>query len=121
MVLEHIAEAKLPSFERIVKRDVAFQKENRIKMKALGKEAVSVNREEVDLRLVEQLTDHEQLEALVQILKYMKLHMFDGKRTRRKQWRNCIQLCRKKNLQHFAREVYREILHFRENRKSMRC
>ena len=81
MVLEHIAEAKLPSFERIVKRDVAFQKENRIKMKALGKEAVSVNREEVDLRLVEQLTDHEQLEALVQILKYMKLHMFDGKRT----------------------------------------
>ena len=50
-------------------------------MKALGKEAVSVNREEVDLRLVEQLTDHEQLEALVQILKYMKLHMFDGKRT----------------------------------------
>ena len=81
LVLEHIAEAKLPSFERIVKRDVAFQKENRIKMKALGKEAVSVNREEVDLRLVEQLTDHEQLEALVQILKYMKLHMFDGKRT----------------------------------------
>ncbi len=52
-------------------------------MKALGKEAVSVNREEVDLRLVEQLTDHEQLEALVQILKYMKLHMFDGKRTLR--------------------------------------
>lgn len=45
LVLEHIAEAKLPSFERIVKRDVAFQKENRIKMKALGKEAVSVNRE----------------------------------------------------------------------------
>ena len=81
LVLEHIAEAELPSFERIVKRDVAFQKENRIKMKALGKEAVSVNREEVDLRLVEQLTDHEQLEALVQILKYMKLHMFDGKRT----------------------------------------
>ena len=81
LVLEHIAEAKLPSFERIVKWDVAFQKENRIKMKALGKEAVSVNREEVDLRLVEQLTDHEQLEALVQILKYMKLHMFDGKRT----------------------------------------
>ena len=35
----------------------------------------------MDLRLVEQLTDHEQLEALVQILKYMKLHMFDGKRT----------------------------------------
>ena len=50
-------------------------------MKALGKEAVSINREEVDLRLVEQLADHEQLEALVQILKYMKLHMFDGKRT----------------------------------------
>lgn len=81
LVLEHIAEAELPSFERIVKRDVAFQKENRIKMKALGKEAVSINREEVDLRLVEQLADHEQLEALVQILKYMKLHMFDGKRT----------------------------------------
>lgn len=83
LILEHIKEAEMPSFNRIVKRDAAFQKENRIKMKVLGKEAVSINREEVDLRLVEQLADHEQLEALVQILKYMKLNLFDGKRTLR--------------------------------------
>ena len=75
----------------------------------------------VDLRLVEQLTDHEQLEALVQILKYMKLHMFDGKRTLQEAVEELYTAMQKKNLQHFAREVYREILHFRENRKSMRC
>ena len=37
LVLEHIAEAKLPSFERIVKRDVAFQKRESHQNEGIGK------------------------------------------------------------------------------------
>lgn len=78
---EHIAVAEEPAFSRIVKRDMAFIKDNRIKVKTMGTESISINKEMVDLRLVEQLVDHEQLSALGQIIKYLKLHSFDGKRT----------------------------------------
>ncbi len=70
--------ADIPVTARIVKRDQAFLKDNRIKTKVMGKESISINKEMVDLRYVEQLVDTEQLAALVQIVKYMKLHCFDG-------------------------------------------
>ena len=41
----------------------------------MGKDGISINKETVDLRYVEQLN------ALVCILKYMKLHVFEGKTT----------------------------------------
>lgn len=81
IVLENVEPADEPSFHRVVKRDMGFAKENRIKIKTMGTESISINRETVDLRLVEQLVDHEQLTALGQIIKYAKLHSFDGKRT----------------------------------------
>lgn len=81
MVLEEVEPVDRPSFHRVVKRDMGFAKENRIKIKTMGTETISINRETVDLRLVEQLVDHEQLTALGQIIKYAKLHSFDGKRT----------------------------------------
>lgn len=73
--------AEIPVVDRIVKKDAAFLKENRIKTKVMGKESISINKEMVDLRYVEQLVDTEQLAALVQIVKYMKLHYFDGTKT----------------------------------------
>lgn len=73
--------AEAPRFDRIVKRDDAFLKESRIKTKVMGRESISINKEMVDLRYVEQLVDTEQLTALVQIVKYMKLHYFDGTKT----------------------------------------
>ncbi|MCM1157527.1 MAG: ABC-ATPase domain-containing protein [Bacteroidales bacterium] len=76
-----IEQADKPVMKRIVKRDGAFLKESRIKTKAMGKESISINKETVDLRYVEQLVDTEQLAALVQIVKYMKLHCFDGTKT----------------------------------------
>lgn len=81
LVLEHVKAAEKPSTQRIVKRDGVFAKENRIKIKTLGRESISINKENIDLRLVEQLADQEQLTALGLIIKYMKLHSFDGKRT----------------------------------------
>ena len=78
---EKIETAKEPIVSRVVKKDMAFIKDNRIKVKTMGTESISINKEMVDLRLVEQLVDQEQLSALGQIIKYMKLHSFDGRRT----------------------------------------
>lgn len=73
--------AATPDFRRIVKRDDAFARENRIKMRTDGTDGFSINKTEVDLRYVEQLVDSEQLTSLAHMLKSMKLHDFDGKKT----------------------------------------
>lgn len=81
LVLERTPKAEKMIDKRIVKHDVAFAKDNRIKTKTLGMDGISIQKETVDLRYVEQLVDVEQLNALCLIVKYMKLHMFDGKTT----------------------------------------
>jgi hypothetical protein len=73
--------AQAPGFERVVKKDAAFAKDDRIKMRTDGKDGFSINREEVDMRYVEQLADSEQLTALSYMIKYLKLRGFDGKKT----------------------------------------
>ena len=81
LTLEKPDKAAAPSFRRVVKRDGAFAKEDRIKMKTLGMDGFSINRETVDMRYVEQLADPEQLTSLAYMVKHMKLHSFDGTRT----------------------------------------
>lgn len=66
---------------RVVKKDISFLKNDRIKMKTMGLEGFSINREMVDLRYVEQLVDVEQVNTLSEILLYLKKNVFDGKRT----------------------------------------
>lgn len=70
-----------PDYHRVVKRDMAFAKDDRIKMRTDGVDGFSVNREEVDLRYVEQLIDSEQVTALSYMIKSMKLQEFDGRKT----------------------------------------
>ena len=81
LTLEKPDKAAAPSFRRVVKRDGGFAKEDRVKMKALGMDGFSINRETVDMRYVEQLADPEQLTSLAYMVKHMKLHSFDGTRT----------------------------------------
>jgi len=81
LVLAELEKAAKPNFMRVVKHDAAFAKDDRIKMKTLGLDGFSINRETVDTRYVEQLVDAEQLTTLSYFVKYMKLHSFDGKRT----------------------------------------
>ncbi|MCH5338930.1 MAG: ABC-ATPase domain-containing protein [Acetatifactor sp.] len=81
LTLERPDKAAAPSFRRVVKRDGGFAKEDRVKMKALGMDGFSINRETVDMRYVEQLADPEQLTSLAYMVKHMKLHSFDGTRT----------------------------------------
>ncbi|MBD5551142.1 MAG: ABC-ATPase domain-containing protein [Lachnospiraceae bacterium] len=73
--------AGAPDFRRVVKQDAAFARENRIKMRTDGTDGFSINKSEVDMRYVEQLVDPEQLTALAYLVKSMKLHDFDGKKT----------------------------------------
>lgn len=65
---------------RVAKPDMSLRNDDRMKLKVMGKDGFSFNRETVDLRYVEQLTDSEQLAALAYLLKYAELHLFDGKK-----------------------------------------
>lgn len=78
---EPVSPAAEPSYQRVVKPDGAFRKNDRIKIKTQGKDSIVINKDTIDLRYVEQLTDTEQLGTLGQLMKYAQLQLFDGKRT----------------------------------------
>ena len=52
-------------------------------MKTLGREAVQLNRETIDLRYVEQITDSEQVTALGYCMRYAQKHLLDGRKNMR--------------------------------------
>lgn len=70
-----------PSFDRRPAPDGAFWENERLKLKAMGLDGISLNKEVVDLRYVEQLVDTEQLNALGYLLRYAGKHLFNGKST----------------------------------------
>ena len=47
----------------------------------MGREAVSIDRETIDLRYVEQIVDSEQVSALGYCVKYAEKHLLDGRKT----------------------------------------
>ena len=71
-----------PNFNRLrcPAPDMMLKKEDRIKIKSMGTGELSLNRESVELRYLEQLKDQEQSAALAYLLKYAELKMMDGKR-----------------------------------------
>ncbi len=78
---EPVSPATEPSYARTVKSDNSFRKNDRIKIKTQGKDSILINRDAIDLRYVEQLTDTEQLGTLGQLMKYAQLHLFNNQRT----------------------------------------
>ncbi len=71
---------KEPSFDRRPK-GVKERPGERTKIKVLGKDSIQLNRENIDLRYVEQLVDSEQLMALGYLLNYAQKHFMNGQRT----------------------------------------
>lgn len=69
-----------PDFQRYFSCNKEFKGNRRIKMKTLGKDAFSLNKETVDLRYLEQLADSEQTTALGYALLYAQLHLLNGKK-----------------------------------------
>ena len=87
-----------PCFDRCFKAGNHLKKERKIKMKTLGKDAFSINKDTVDLRYVEQIADAEQTTALGYALLYAKLHLMDGKKDLCTVTDELIQIIEKKGL-----------------------
>lgn len=60
--------------------DMALRKEDRIKIRTTGTSELSLAKENVELRYLEQLKDQEQTAALAYLLKYAQLKVLDGKK-----------------------------------------
>lgn len=89
----------MPDFHRIPRTGKGFHSHDRIKMKTLGKDAFSINKDTVDLRYVEQLVDSEQTTALSYLLKYAQLHFCDGRKDLQKIVEELMHLLRTKGLE----------------------
>ena len=73
-----------PCFDRRPQPSPSFSGGDRIKIKALPREGVMVNKEVIDLRYVEQLVDSEQLTALGYCVVYALRNLLDGRRDLRR-------------------------------------
>lgn len=78
--LEKLEPAKQPDFTRCP-MNAKKTSQDRMKIKTMGRDAVSIDRETIDLRYVEQLADTEQVSALGYFVKYGIQQLFDGKHT----------------------------------------
>ena len=76
--------ATAPDFHRCPKPSPALGGAERVKVKPMGRDGVSVGRESIDLRYVEQIVDAEQSAALGYCLLYAQQHLLDGRRTLRR-------------------------------------
>ena len=74
------APGELPRFDRRPRPDPALTGD-RVKVRVQGRDGVSIDRETIDLRCVEQLCDSEQLAALGRCMLYAQRHLLDGRRT----------------------------------------
>ena len=72
---------KEPSYDRRVRRNPGIRQKGRVKLKTMGRDAVMIGHETIDLRYVEQLVDIEQLNTLGQIVRFLEEEIFDGKKT----------------------------------------
>lgn len=70
-----------PSFSRCPKAGGELLGGDRLKMKVLGKDSIQINRTNIDLRYLEQISDTEQLSALAYLLTYGAKHYFRQGRT----------------------------------------
>lgn len=76
---EAVEEAKSPNHNRRVKTRQKLS--DRVKVKSMGMEGVSIDKEYIDLRYVEQLCDSEQVNTLGYVMKYAITQMMDGRHT----------------------------------------
>lgn len=70
-----------PDFVRCFSPNKRLLGDRRVKIKVFGKDSVSINKETIDLRYVEQLADSEQTASLGYAFLYAQLHIMNGKKT----------------------------------------
>ncbi len=75
--------AEKPGFARHPVPPKNFTNRDRVKIKSVGRDAVVIDREQIELRYVEQLADAEQVTALGQCVKYACRNIMNGRKTLR--------------------------------------
>ena len=89
-------------------------------MKTMGRDAIMIGHETIDLRYVEQLVDSEQLNTLGEIVRFLEEEIFDGKKTLGQAVEQAEKLLDKKGLPECVKEtLYRAILQDRVYRRFM--
>lgn len=73
--------AERPRFARYPVSPKNFTSRDRVKIKSAGRDAVIIDREQIELRYLEQLADAEQVTALGQCIKYACRNIMDGRKT----------------------------------------
>jgi len=70
-----------PSFARVPLQNRELKKDQRVKMKAMGRDLIQINKKTIDLHSVEQLIDSEQTNALGYLLLYAQGELCGNNRT----------------------------------------
>ncbi len=90
----------LPAFRRLQGRD---GRHDQMKLKAFGVDSLSLDRETVDVRYLEQLIDPEQTMALAYLMRYCLENLLDGKRTVRQVVSQAMEVLDRKGWDAFCR------------------
>lgn len=87
-----------PDYQRMIQPDPSFREDRRLKMKTMGVDGISVNRETIDLRYLEQICDPEQVNSLAALLRYTQTHVFNGRNTLQESMKRLEQLLEQSGL-----------------------
>ena len=79
--VQKLPDPALPSFQRIPSCNMALRRDDRLKTRTRGTDDVQLGHENIDLRYLEQLADHEQTAALSYILALAEKNLLDGRKT----------------------------------------
>lgn len=71
---EQVSKIALPDFSRARMWLRKIDTRDRVKMKVMGKDSISINKETIDLRYVEQLVETGQLAGLANVVWYIRTH-----------------------------------------------
>ena len=79
--VQKLPDPALPSFQRIPSCNMTLRRDDRLKTRTRGTDDVQLGHENIDLRYLEQLADHEQTAALSYILALAEKNLLDGRKT----------------------------------------
>lgn len=84
VILDRINNSKLNlsiNFDRKIKKGSIEKGPKGVKIKTLNKDGLSINKETIELRCVEQIADHEQVSSLGYIMKYAEDNIINNSKT----------------------------------------
>lgn len=98
-VLLRAGDYALPDTDRPYRINAALRKTDRLKIKTLSVDSFLIDHDEVNLRGLSQIADREQTQTLAAILRYMELHLLDGKKSLSRAVSEMTELLQEKGLE----------------------